>query len=233
MVDNSGEGPDSTGGGNKGAERRARKRSGVARKADGRVSATGDQAISEAVKEQVKGLYMQYYTKTQIEELTGVVPETVKSWAKRGKWLELREGINTELAKEINRRRAFTWSKIVNQSTEAIAKYVADVARKDKVESREAYNLSMILGQLDKAMRLAQGEPTDVVKHEGTVGLQAIAFKTEKEIRAALGNDPMTDPYDKLTNTMAKPGQRALDALEEEAIEVEVENIRGTGEEPS
>lgn len=141
--------------------------------------------------------------------------------------MELREGVNQELAKEVNRRRAFTWSKIVNQSTEAIAKYVAGVAKQGEVDAREAYNLSMILGQLDKAMRLAQGEPTDVVKHEGTVGLQAIAFKTEKDIRAAIGNDPMTGPLDKLTNTLAKPGQDELGALEEEAIEAEVQKIRG------
>lgn len=221
MGNQGGDGANDASGGEQGAKGTARGSS-TARRVPFKKGRNGVTAlpIAPEVKHKAKQLYMQYLPLAEIAAATGVIQDTLKSWIKREKWLDTREGINRELAKEINRRRAFTWSKIVNQSTEIIAKYVVDLARQPVVDGKDALQVANILGQLDKAMRLAQGEPTDVVKHEGTVGLQALAFKTKKEIKDAIAADPMTVdvlPDEGAVNSGAKPGQVALDALESEA----------------
>ncbi len=148
--------------------------------------------ISRAVKEEAKRLYMQYVSTPDICESLGVNRNTFRDWVKRGDWYGQREGVNRALAQEINKRRAFTWNKIVGQSTEIIAKYVAKLSKQGEIDGKEARQVAEILGQLDKAMRLAQGAPTDVVEHTGNVGLTAIAFRTQKEIKEAIAADPMT-----------------------------------------
>lgn len=157
----------------------------------------------------------------------GLSYETLKSWVRRGNWMHRREGVNDELTREIIKRRAFTFNKIASQSVEVISRAVADLAKSQRpIKLHEAYQLSMIMGQLDKAMRLAGGLPTEVVKHEGEVGLHTIALKTSAEIRKALKADPMVDIEDAVYTQMdlaekrnRTPGEQALYDLEAETVE--------------
>lgn len=80
-------------------------------------------------------------------------------------------------------------------------------------------------------MRLTQGEATERVEHTGTVGLQAIAFKTEKEIRAALASDPMTNVKELIPEHSSKigptQGMNELQKLEDNARAAMAREIEG------
>lgn len=183
------------------------------------------------VKVKARDLYMSYTPRAEICRATGISEHTIDNWVRRGDWYRIRETENKGVAVEVLRRKAFLTANIAALSFEALSKAIATVSSQTKVSLEEGYKVSMILAQLDKVVRLSQGEPTDIVKHEGTVGLKAIAFRTEKEIRAAIAQDPMIDIPEQAGSIGPTPGEGAvLRAVEESQLEV-AKDVMGKGNE--
>lgn len=144
------------------------------------------------VKERAREMYMNYQQRKVIADILRIPDATIRTWIKQGNWYRIRELENQEVATEILKRKAYLTANIAALSFEALSKAITTVAQQKTVSLEQGYKVAAILAQLDKVARLTQGEPTDIVEHKGTVGLKAIAFKTEKEIRAAIASDPMT-----------------------------------------
>ncbi len=152
----------------------------------------GYAAHPPVIKEQAQKLYYGYTKVKDIAQKLNIPVNTVEHWRKRGSWLQKRDGYNAELTKRIHAKKAFTYSRIASQSVELIAAVLNNMmAVKETVTIQDAVELSKIIKNLDGVMRLAQGLPTTVTKHEGVVGLEAVAMKTRAEIERVIKADPM------------------------------------------
>ena len=178
------------------------------------------------VKQRAKDLYMQYTQRNTIAATLGIPTYTVDNWVKKGNWHKEREKDNKDVAAEVLRRKAYLMSNIAALIFEALSKAIAGIAAQKTVSLNEGYTIAMILAQLDKVARLTQGEPTDVVKHEGSIGLKAIAFKTEREIRDVIGQDPMTRIGKALPKPKILEGEHEVEKQLDRALSKEVKEMR-------
>jgi Putative ATPase subunit of terminase (gpP-like) len=152
----------------------------------------GHAAYGPEVKKKAMGLYYRYTKTKDIAEQLQVPLNTIEYWRKRGNWLQRRDGYNTELAKQIHAKKAFTYSRLASQAVEVIARVINNLATQKEMPSvQDAVEMSKVIKNLDGVMRLAQGLPTNVTEHKGVVGLEAVAMKTRAEIERVIKADPM------------------------------------------
>jgi hypothetical protein len=133
-----------------------------------------------------KQLFLGYRHKKDIAAELGVTPATVGDWDKREGWSIEREGIERGVLEDEFGARRMSLSRITKLTTELLENSLKRLA--DRVEPptlSEAEKLSVIIGNLDKILRLDTNRPTDNVAIASTV------THTVEEIRARLAEDPV------------------------------------------
>lgn len=138
------------------------------------------------LRARAKDLYFSYTPFNDIAKELGVSSATVSEWRKKESWDLTRDGIERGILEDAFGARRMTLSRITKLSTDLLEKSLKRLA--DRVEPptlAEAEKLSIIVGNLDKILRLDMGKATDNVNVQSTVS------HTVEEIRARLASDPV------------------------------------------
>lgn len=133
-----------------------------------------------------KDLYFSYTPFNDIAKQLGVSSATVADWRKVGGWDVTREGIERGILEDAFGARRMTLSRITKMSTDLLEAALRRLS--DRVEPptlAEAEKLSVIVGNLDKILRLDMGKATD------NVAVQTTVQHSVEEIRARLQADPV------------------------------------------
>lgn len=133
-----------------------------------------------------KDLYFSYTPFNDIAKQLGVSAATVADWRKKESWDLTRDGIERGIIEDAFGARRMTLSRVTKMTTELLERSLKRL--NDRVEPptlAEAEKLSIIIGNLDKILRLDMGKATD------NVSVAASVSHTVEEIRARLAADPV------------------------------------------
>lgn len=133
-----------------------------------------------------KELYFSYRPFNDIAAELSISSATLAEWRKKEGWDVEREGIERGILEDAFGARRMTLSRITKTSVDLLERGLKRLS--DRVEPpslSELEKLSVIVGNLDKILRLDMGKPTDNVHVQGTVQ------HTVEEIRARLAADPV------------------------------------------
>ena len=135
-----------------------------------------DDQIDEA-----KSLYMEFKTPREISAKTGIKYRTVIYHAKN--WKKDRDLFRYELLKEISENKKAILSSLTSNSLECVDRAIATLKRRENPPTiTEARMLTNIIAEIDKILRLDEGNPTDIIaEHKPT---------TIIELREKLKSDP-------------------------------------------
>ncbi len=138
------------------------------------------------LRARAKELYFSYTPHNDIAKELGVSAATVADWRKKETWDVTRDGIERGILEDAFGARRMTLSRITKLSTELLENALKKLAnRVEPPTLAEAEKLSIIVGNLDKILRLDMGKATENVSVAGTVA------HTVEEIRARLAADPV------------------------------------------
>lgn len=138
------------------------------------------------LRTRAKELYFSYMPFNDIAKELGVSAATVADWRKKEGWDVERDGIERGIIEDAFGARRMTLSRITKMTTELLEKSLKRLSdRTEPPTLAEAEKLSVIIGNLDKILRLDMGKATDNVVVQGSVQ------HTVEEIRARLAADPV------------------------------------------
>lgn len=133
-----------------------------------------------------KELYFSYVPHNDIAKELGVSAATVADWRRKEGWDIEREGIERGILEDSFGARRMSLSRITKMTTELLEKGLKHFSdRIDPPTLAEAEKLSIIIGNLDKILRLDMGKATD------NVAVAATVQHTVEDIRARLAEDPV------------------------------------------
>lgn len=133
-----------------------------------------------------KELYFSYVGHNDIAKELGVSAATVADWRKRESWDIEREGIERGLLEDSFGARRMSLSRITKMTTDLLErglKHFSD--RHEPPTLAEAEKLSIIIGNLDKILRLDMGKATE------NVAVSASVQHTVEDVRARIAADPV------------------------------------------
>lgn len=138
------------------------------------------------LRTRAKELYFSYTPFNDISKELGVSSATVAEWRKAAGWDIEREGIERGILEDAFGARRMSLSRITKLSVDQLERGLQHFAtRVDPPTLSELEKLSVIVGNLDKILRLDMGKATDNVVVQGTVQ------HSVEEIRARLAADPV------------------------------------------
>ncbi len=138
------------------------------------------------LKARGKDLYFSYVPFNDISKELAVSSATVADWRKKEGWDIEREGIERGILEDAFGARRMSLSRITKMTTDLLERGLKHF--NDRIEPptlAEAEKLSIIIGNLDKILRLDTNRPTDNVQIAATVQ------HTVEDIRAKLAADPV------------------------------------------
>jgi hypothetical protein len=131
-------------------------------------------------------LYLTYVPFNDIAKELCVSASTLSDWRKSAGWEIERDGIERGILEDAFGARRMTVSRIVKTTTDVLERGLQAIAnRVEPITLAEAERLSVILGNLDKILRLDTNRPTDNIQIASTV------THTVEDIRARLAADPV------------------------------------------
>lgn len=140
----------------------------------------------ETLRTRGKELYFSYVPHNDIAKELGVSAATIADWRRKEGWDIEREGIERGILEDSFGARRMSLSRITHMTTTLLErglKHFSD--RIDPPTLAEAEKLSIIIGNLDKILRLDTNRPTD------NVAVSATVQHTVEDIRARLAADPV------------------------------------------
>lgn len=138
------------------------------------------------LRSRAKDLYFSYTPFNDIAKDLGVSAATVSDWRKREGWDIEREGIERGILEDAFGARRMSLSRITKLSVDQLERGLKHFA--DRIEPptlSELEKLSVIVGNLDKILRLDTNRPTDNVAVASTI------THTVEEVRDRLSADPV------------------------------------------
>lgn len=133
-----------------------------------------------------KELYFSYTPFKDIAREMGVSNATLAEWRKKAGWDIEREGIERGIIEDAFGARRMSLSRITKLTVDQLERGLRHVSERIEPPSiTELEKLSVIVGNLDKILRLDMGKATENVAVQGTVQ------HTVEEIRARLAADPV------------------------------------------
>jgi hypothetical protein len=138
------------------------------------------------LRTRAKELYFTYVPHNDIAKELGVSAATVADWRKKEGWDIEREGIERGILEDSFGARRMSLSRITKMTTELLEKGLKHFSdRVDPPTLAEAEKLSIIIGNLDKILRLDMGKATDNIQ------VAASVQHTVEDVRARLALDPV------------------------------------------
>lgn len=171
--------------------------------------------VPPAVKERCRELYFKYATADEIHKATGVSPSLLRNWIygrseeeAKTAWSARRAGEAQKIIREAGERNSLQAHRTVKlgfnlvvRSLEALTNRKKRITRTEKtkggktrtiveevpypLEVGEAKDVTQIITNIDKLMRLAAGEPTEISENRE----QRFAPITVQELREAMEMD--------------------------------------------
>tara|TARA_R100000152_G_C6761923_1_gene186113 strand:+ start:851 stop:1402 length:552 start_codon:yes stop_codon:yes gene_type:complete len=139
----------------------------------------GRQSKYDLVK--ARELYMSYKTLKEIAEALDMPYKTVQFHS--AKWKKDRDLMKNELLRELTENKKTVLTSLVGNSLECVDRAIADLKnRKNPPSIKEARMLTHIVSEIDKILRLDEGEPTDIIAEHKPA--------TIIELREKLKRDP-------------------------------------------
>lgn len=133
-----------------------------------------------------KELYFSYVQHNDIAKELGVSAATIADWRKKEGWDLEREGIERGLLEDSFGARRMSLSRITKMTTDLLETGLKRFSERNEPPTlAEAERLSVIIGNLDKILRLDTGKATENVAIQGSVA------HTVEEIRERLSQDPV------------------------------------------
>lgn len=145
--------------------------------------------IDQNKRDEAQRLYMNGYTYNEINELTGVKPNTLAVWASRGNWAELKDKYALQAATDSMRRRSIQIDQIMKTSFDGIIKLAEDL-KKDGMSVDDALKMAKVMAELNKIARLDAGKPTDLRSEHRISEKRESAPPSKQEIIEILKDDP-------------------------------------------
>lgn len=128
-----------------------------------------------------KELFMSYKTLKEIAEAVDMPYKTVQFHS--AKWKKDRNLMKNELLRELTENKKTVLTSLVGNSLECVDRAIADLKnRKNPPSIKEARMLTHIVSEIDKILRLDEGEPTDIIAEHKPA--------TIIELREKLKRDP-------------------------------------------
>ena len=128
-----------------------------------------------------KELFMSYKTLKEIAEALDMPYKTVQFHS--AKWKKDRDLMKNELLRELTENKKTVLTSLVGNSLECVDRAIADLKnRKNPPSIKEARMLTHIISEIDKILRLDEGEPTDIIAEHKPA--------TVIELREKLKRDP-------------------------------------------
>lgn len=133
-----------------------------------------------------KELYFSYMPFNDIARELGVSAATLADWRKKEGWETEREGIERGIIEDAFGARKLALSRITKLSVDQLERGLQHFANRIEPPTlNELEKLSVIVGNLDKILRLDMGKATENVQVQGVVQ------HTVEEVRARLAADPV------------------------------------------
>lgn len=144
---------------------------------------------SKGLKRYAYRMFLDYNSSEAVHEALNIPIRTLKHWIHQGLWTTQRAKLQQLVGEESMKRHLITLDNITSDSLELIRDTIAAYKRTG-TDLQDALLISRIFMNLDKMLRLAQGQPTDVI------GIQmqptALPPKTAAEVARIIAADPFT-----------------------------------------
>jgi hypothetical protein len=138
------------------------------------------------LKVQAKNLFFAYATNVDIGHELGLTARMVADWRKEGLWDIERDGIERGLIEDSFGARRLSLARITKLSVDELERGLRHISnRVEPATLSELEKLSMIVGNLDKILRLDMGKSTE------NIAVAAQVHHTVEDIRAKLAADPI------------------------------------------
>lgn len=140
----------------------------------------------EELRARGKSLYFSYIPFNDVARELNVSAAVLADWRKKEGWDVEREGIERGILEDAFGARRMSLSRITKMTTDLLERGLKHFS--DRVEPptlAEAEKLSIIIGNLDKILRLDMGKATD------NVAVQSTVKHTVEDVRARLAADPV------------------------------------------
>lgn len=163
---------------------------------------------ARALRPYARRMFIDSYPCSTISRLLGLQLNTVKHWATQDKWVADRQAVMAEFHNAIMLQRLEKISRLSTAALDVITRAILKLKSKgDDVTIHEAHMVSSIFSNMDKVLRLASGQPTDIVENRGD-GEKIRMPKNAKELKAILDADPfMIDVTPEKGEETSKEGQ--------------------------
>ena len=131
--------------------------------------------------ELARSLYLEFKSPREIATKTGIKYRTVLYHAKNN-WKEDRDVLRHEILKEISENKKAILSSLTSNSLECVDKAIATLKRRENPPTiAEARMLTNIIAEIDKILRLDEGNPTDIIAEHKPATIIELKEKLKKD----------------------------------------------------
>lgn len=132
--------------------------------------------------EAAKSMYMEFKSMRQIADKLGINYSTLKYHKQEHKWEEERNLIRKDILRDLADNKKAVLVSLTSNSLDCVDRAVKDLKNRPKPPSiQEARMLTNIITEIDRIIRLDDGEPTDIISEHKPVTVIELREKLKKD----------------------------------------------------
>ena len=140
-----------------------------------------NKVYTEDQLESARSLYMEFKSPREISKITGIKYRTILYHAKTN-WVGDRDVLRHEILKEISENKKAILSSLTSNSLECVDRAIATLRRRETPPTiAEARMLTNIISEIDKILRLDDGNPTDIIAEHKPATIIELRDKLKKD----------------------------------------------------